>query len=596
MLKKINLLTLLIGCACMATSVSADEQHPWAGIANASAFAQRLLEYRDKHGWSELRSSLFKDAKYAYEKRILVAEKLLYTFLWIDLMREDEGKYITNWVDKVKEANWIHPNMPDQINYDEHVLGERLSDDFLKFFFANGDLMRSTYNQWNPTDLLTEVFEVLNYLYNNHQYQFKRHTSLAFAIAFVHDVPPPSGWPHAQVGQDVLPRHLRSPEDVFIYFTNPRNAQMFHHSIRRLSLSDAIYLVDLIASPQEIHWVHNTINYKPDSYDNVYSMVQYDFRRAQTEKYHWLYDDYSLPVIYEAGGICVDQAYFASQAGKIQGLPTIEFLGSGLDGRHAWFGYLPPNGGWNMEAGRYADQKYVTGYGFNPQTWSFTSDHDITFLREGYQNSRGYFSSQLHYFWARMYSSLEDLEKAEKAAENAIALERRNTPAWSLLIDLRKRLNLSRTRIDATYRSVLSAVRSFSDLEAKFITDFALFLESTGRANMAKKERSRITWKNKDSRSDLAVSSAAAILKESMRSDSRAAQMHVYRRQLYQLGGQGGIQVLDDFVFPFVDHLYRKRRTTDAKTAILEAEKVLRSTPGSQMARDIERVKNQLRL
>lgn len=578
----------------MMTTALADEQYPWVGIANASVFAPSLLDYRDKHGWSELQSSLFEDAKHAYESRIPVAEKLLYSFLWVDLMREDEGNYVTNWVDQMEAANQIHANMSDQINYYEQAIGDRLNDEFLKYFFADIGLMRSAYNQWRPTDLLTEVFDILDFLYSKHQYQFKRHTNLALAIAFVHDVPPPPGWPHAQVSQEALPRCLRSPEEVFTYFTGPRNVGEFHHSIRRLSLSDSIFLVDLIASQQEIQWVHDTINYKSDSYENVYSMVHYDFRRAQLGQYHWLYEDYSLPVIFREGGICVDQAYFASQAGKIQGLPTIQFLGSGLDGRHAWFGYLPPNGDWDMEAGRYADQLYITGHGFNPQTWSFTSDHEITLLRDEYQNSSSYFSSQLHYFWARIYGDLDKLEKAEKAAENAVAMERRNTPAWSLLIDLRKRLNLPRTRIDATYRSVLSAVWSFSDLEAQFISDFASFLESTGRANMAKKERSRITWKNKDSRFDLAVSSAAAVMKESMRSDSRSAQMYVFRRQLYQLGSRGGIQVLDDFVFPFVDYLSRNRRTADAKTAILEAEKLLQPTPRSQMARDIERVKNQL--
>ncbi|MCZ6672338.1 MAG: hypothetical protein O7C75_05295 [Verrucomicrobia bacterium] len=570
------------------------DEHPWLGIANASVFPQRLLDYRDEHGWADLRMSVFEDAKYAYERRIPVAERLLYTFLWLDLMYENESEYVPDWIDRMGQANRLHANMPARIPYNNQSLGDRLNDKFLKYFFSRGDLMRKAYNQWDPSDLLTEVFSVLDRLYSKNRYLFTQYPDLAFAIAFVHDVPPSPLWPHPQVGQDVLPRQLRSADDVFSFFTNARNTKWFHNSIKRLSLSDAIFLVDLIISPAEVEWVQKNITVKPDMYDEVYTMIGYDYRRIQSGQYHWMYDDYSLPAIRRVGGICVDQAYFASQVGKAQGLPTIEFLGSGLDGRHAWFGYLPPRGKWQMEAGRFADQRFITGHAFNPQTWSFISDHEVAFLGAGYHRNRAYLSSQIHFYWARLYSHLGELNSAEKAAENAVAMERRNDAAWSLLIDLRKRLNLPRSRIDGSYRSALSALRTYSDLEAKFLTEFADYLDATGRENSARMERSRITWKNKDSRSDLAIQNAAELLKESIREDSNAAQLYVFKRILYQVGAQGGIQVLDQLVVPFLNHLVDKGRRGDARTVVLEAEKVLQPTAGSQMARDLQKLKNQV--
>jgi tetratricopeptide (TPR) repeat protein len=598
-MRNIRYLVVLAWVWLAATStavLSAEEKHPWIGIANASIFPQRLLNHKNSRGWSDLRLSVFKDAKHAYERSLPVAERLLYTFLWIDLMYKAESDYVSDWVDSMGKANRLHANIPAQIPFFKGVLGERLSDDFLRFFFSRGDIMRDAYNQWDPSDLLTEFFSILDRLYSNNKYLFSQYPNLALAIAYVHDVPPPPLWPHPQVSQNVLPRILRSPDKVFAYFTNQRDARWFHTSIKRLSLSDAIFLVDIIVTPSEVDWVRKNITVEADKYEDVYSLVQYDLRRLQAGQMHWMYNDYSLAAIKKVGGLCVDQAYFASQVGKVQGLPTIEFLGSGLDGRHAWFGYLDFRGKWEMDAGRYADQKFVTGHAFNPQTWVFISDHEIDFLGAGYRKRQAYFRSQVHYYWARILSIIDELEPAQKAAENAVAVERRNSNAWSLLISIRKRMNIPMNRIDATYRSVLSALRTYSDLEAKYLSEFADYLESTGRDNSARLERSRITYKNKNSRSDLAIHNSVDILEESMRNDSPSAQMYVYKRILYQVGSQGGIQVQDELIIPFVNFLLKKGRRRDAKTAILEAEKVLKPAEGSQMASDLRRIKSQVGL
>lgn len=202
----------------------------------------------------------------------------------------------------------------------------------------------------------------------------------------------------------------------------------------------------------------------------------------------------------------------------------------------------------------------------------------------------------MHYYWSRLYSYLDELELAEKAGSAAVAIDRRNADAWTVLIDIRKRLELPRSRIDSSYRAALTALQTYSDLEARFLTQFAEYLEETGRENSAKIERNRITYKNKDTRSDLAIDNAVSVLETSMREDSRSAQMYVYRRIIHQLGSQGGIQILDDVVVPFVNHLVKKGRLGDAKSALMEAENVLSPPTGSQMAKDLGRIKSQLGL
>jgi hypothetical protein len=140
---------VLLGC----TNAQAKDEHPWIGIANASVFPQRLLDHRKNHGWSSLRTSLFIDAKDAYERRLPVAERLLYTFLWVDILYEKESDYVTEWVEKMGQAKRLHANMPKNIPFLDGAVGDRLSDNLFKYFFSKGDLLRATYNQRDPSDL-----------------------------------------------------------------------------------------------------------------------------------------------------------------------------------------------------------------------------------------------------------------------------------------------------------------------------------------------------------------------------------------------------------------------------------------------------------
>ena len=81
-----------------------------------------------------------------------------------------------------------------------------------------------------------------------------------------------------------------------------------------------------------------------------------------------------------------------------------------------------------------------------------------------------------------------------------------------------------------------------------------------------------------------------------MQSDSRSAQMYVYKKLLYQLGDQAGIQLLDQLVLPFMNYLMKEGRTGDAKIAITEAERVLNPATQSQMAGEISKIKAQVGL
>jgi hypothetical protein len=85
-------------------------------------------------------------------------------------------------------------------------------------------------------------------------------------------------------------------------------------------------------------------------------------------------------MIKERGGICTDQAYYATLCARAYGVPALLFVGEGRRGGHAWYGYMKGTEKWEMDIGRYVYDKLATGYALNAQTNQFMSDHELSFL------------------------------------------------------------------------------------------------------------------------------------------------------------------------------------------------------------------------
>jgi hypothetical protein len=65
-----------------------------------------------------------------------------------------------------------------------------------------------------------------------------------------------------------------------------------------------------------------------------------------------------------------------------------------LDGRHAWFGYLDAQQKWQLDVGRYAEQKYISGIAFDPQTWGEVNDYALALLAERFRELPQYRQSR----------------------------------------------------------------------------------------------------------------------------------------------------------------------------------------------------------
>ncbi len=105
---------------------------------------------------------------------------------------------------------------------------------------------------------------------------------------------------------------------------------------------------------------------------HLYFLIKYDYdffegkAPAKVQQ-----NDLSLPNLLKLGGVCIDQAYFASSVGKAIGVPTVIDYGTSADDGHAWLGYYQARSHfaqWNFDTGRYDAYQGVRGTVHDPQT------------------------------------------------------------------------------------------------------------------------------------------------------------------------------------------------------------------------------------
>src|SRR5690349_8136024 len=110
---------------------------------------------------------------------------------------------------------------------------------------------------------------------------------------------------------------------------------------------------------------------------------------------------------WKEGRICADQAFFVSETGKAQGIPTLLFLGQGSSGGHAWVGYMGEAGKWNLEVARYREQNFVAGSAWDPHTWRRVTDAQIRFLFKEPATGANVLRGRLLMRWALLNKTAE---------------------------------------------------------------------------------------------------------------------------------------------------------------------------------------------
>ncbi len=139
-----------------------------------------------------------------------------------------------------------------------------------------------------------------------------------------------------------VPR-LSVPE-VCTYMLEMDKKRKLVTDIKKLSVSQLLYVVDVRLPQSEFDWAAKNMNYAQADWANAYNSIKYVMERAASGKD--LYENYSFEEIRKEGGVCRDQGYFSCNTGKCRGVPAVYIVGDGDRGPHAWMVNLVDTARW----------------------------------------------------------------------------------------------------------------------------------------------------------------------------------------------------------------------------------------------------------
>ena len=578
----------------------------WAGLAGAAEIPDKelsgspsskrvaALQAEAAHaGWPAVAQELHGVALGRYQKQSPQAQAWYYLFRWAELFGQTEREATARWLEAVQQARADNSNMPRQFEVTERPLADFAPTDLRAYLMGSWDFSNQFFTLLSPLDRTSEVISILGRLWERNPTEFKDHAGLALAIAVVYDVPPPPGWPHGQVNVRALPRRLPAPADVFGFLIKSGRNSALLQPLGKLPASELKFVVDFAAGFDEMAWAQENVQVPLASFGKVYDAVRYRRERIESRTLVWPKPAYRLPDILRDGGICVDQAYFASMVGKAKGVPTLLFRGAGLDGRHAWFGFLDGDGNWELDCGRYADQKLMTGVAFDPQTWTDISDHELQFLSEGFRRQPLFAASLTHMQFAALFFNDGDFPAAARAARAAVDIERHNLAAWELLIAAWQRIGVPPPRVEGLLQEAALAFQCYPDLEVAFKSRLINSLRSRGETSAADFMERSIAHKYESIREDLSMQKAREILRRSMENDGVPACIHTYDGLLNSFGPGAGMDFFDQVVRPFFEYLLKNGRPGEALRAVERAQTTMRVEPNGQLDRELNALKDQ---
>jgi hypothetical protein len=546
-----------------------------------------LVDRAAVQGWGSVAPGLRTAARQAYEANTGYAPAWYYLYSWADLLATPYNKAIGEWVAAVEKSGGAHPGMARSYAFHPGSLSAQVSKELQLALLGNAALSEEFFLLLSPLDSPPEVLAILQRIFRAEPALFADYGSLALAVAVVYDVPPTPSWPHGQVSAALLPRKLPAPELAFAYWAKLDRSNVTLQRLRRLPAGELKFLVDIAVPFTELDWARQNVPPGPGDFAKAYDLVKYRKDRLEKNLYTWPGADYRLPTILQQGGICVDQAYFASTAGKAKGIPTIMFRGAGLDGRHAWFGYLDANQKWQLDAGRYAEQKFISGLGYDPQTWSDINDHELGFITERFRALPTYKLSVMHASFAADYLREGQAGPALKAAREAVNRDRRNLTAWSVLLEAQAAASPDLRARETILREAVLAFQKYPDLEIGFSRQLVEVLRKRGETSLATFEEQRLGKKYQATRGDLSIQQAAATVERSMQADDVATQIKIFNRVLETTGQGQAIDYFDKVVAGFVLHLAAKGQIPAALQCLDRARRTLRVEPGNQLDQEM---------
>jgi hypothetical protein len=244
-------------------------------------------------------------------------------------------------------------------------------------------------------DDIPATAKVFDRLRQHNEERLKQFPHLAVAIAVVYDQPDAvlmsRTWGiHGMEAGQFPRREAPDPIEIFDYYSDPKRQALFRFDLRNLPWQILVHLVDNDASAAEREWALSKFAGKTPV-ASLYPMVPYDYDKMSKKPSKLGNRPYTLENLLQYGGVCGDQAHFASRVAKSLGVPALKVRGENRYGGsgHTWVGFLDlKRGKPSLDfAGRYLYDNYYTGDLFDPQTQTVALDRFVAMMYDGVSQS-----------------------------------------------------------------------------------------------------------------------------------------------------------------------------------------------------------------
>ncbi|CAN5474632.1 hypothetical protein BH09VER1_BH09VER1_26780 [soil metagenome] len=488
-----------------------------------------------------------------------------------------------------------HLLAPEFTTPSDQPLATALKPEILAEWINDETISLLLFQNLDVRDYAPAVLKSLEEIWQADAVKFREYAALAVALALVYDQKTALYWPHHQVDPKLVPFHDESIMDRFNFWVKSNESRSLLLDLRKLGPAQIKFIVDAPIDESEFDWARKNVKYNRTDFAKAFSSVSYNFARYKAGNYVWTEEPYTLLNIRQHGGICVDQAYYASVVGKAKGLPTLLFSGQGTDGGHAWFGYMKADDKWELDCGRYLNQNYAIGEAMDPQTWHTISDHDLEFLAQRFREKLEFAASQDDILMAGNFEKQGDAAKALKAYDSAISVCPKNVDAWDAKGDFLNRSKATAEIRRAHYDAAAKQFVTDRDIKSRQLESLAGVLRELGDTQGATALERQIVSQNKHKRSDLSINMVAQQLDGLVADKKFDDAFKVYRQQIMALGKTGGGNFFNDVVVPFVSALVEAGDNKRAKDASDLAYKALHPEPDSILEREFKDLEKRIR-
>ena len=446
----------------------------------------------------------------------------------------------------------------------------------------------------DPLDVKKQALQNLIQLAQANFNDLHEYAALGVAYSLVFDQPFPGDWPHSQVKQEAVPIGDLDIVQRFNFYVQANRNKKTEIDLTQVPFEYLKFLVNSNVKLSELEYAQgNKIPYK--DFEKAFFSITYDKPRVEPAHWAmtWTYPTYTLNDIETKGGICVDQAYYASTLGKGRGIPTIYFTGEGTEGGHAWFAYLSHDLKWVMDCGRYANQNFLKGYAIDPQTWQEAKDTVIEYEVKNGPNNPNYPAAKTALSWARLHS---DDSSYRQLLDGARSIMPELVETWQTeanLMDKSDTIDIQDKK--EFYQAWITQFQSSADLKVDGQTRLLAVLQQAHDSDADGLQRS-IILQNRSSGADLGIKGSFSGISGKIDAQDWEGARLEFEKAVRDFNEQGGGTFVKEVIFPYAEACAQYSQFKQAEDGIKFAEDRMGIYKGSLLDIELSQLKSELAL